>query len=447
MRKIKLRALFNRILDRLHTLHSQYWIESFLLLLGIVLLALGSYQLDIFLTENMKSYPWFYYIYYDIDKSGFIQISSLAATTIATTAALVFSITIVALLSIASNFSVRYVMHTFSDSKMRLIISLFIITYFYAFVFPLLYNFEHVNPLAQLAFLLFLVGLCFLSLVIYMKHIMQSIQVDTICQYNYERIIQKLECTFLPIESRDKKSTHKKSTVMGKEYKISAASSGYITKINYQKIYEAACEKKIYIQVIFSEGDYILDSTYALRVTSSKLLDEEFEKKLRGYIQITPIEQASDTSQKYIKHLIDIALKSLSTGVNDTVSAQTVLEYITAIIRQVYRMGDPQDTFYDDEGLKVLTIKTISIDDLIDETIDSIRFYSSDNQPALCYLVMLLGNTVIFAKTKKQKDLINQQVSAIEDVVKSKRFLPHDNETLQTEIDDYRQKFAERFND
>lgn len=442
---------FQNILTQMQDLRRKLWIESFFLFSAVIFLGFIFYQMDIFLAAHlhpeMKSFRWLYFIYHGFNKSSFMHIASLAASTIATTAALVFSITIVALLSIASNFSVRYVMHTFDDSKMRLIISLFITTYFYAFLFPLLYNYESINPLGQLAFLLFLVVLCFLSLVVYMQHIMQSIQVDTICDYNFQQIIKKFKSTLSPVEEIGDQLSNKKKSIRGKESKISSGSSGYILNINYQKLYDVACEKGIHINVICSEGEFILDSTYVLSITSREPLEEDIKQQLQGYIDISRIEETSDTIQKYIKHLIDIALKSLSPGVNDTVSAEIVLDYISAIIREVYKMGDPKDSFYDTKGHKVLTISAFSIDQIIEETIDSIRFYSLDNQPALCYLVKLFGNTVIFARKDRQKQLINEQVAAIEEAIRTNRFLPHDSQVLQSAVDKYHQKFAARFKD
>lgn len=382
------------------------------------------------------------WIQYDLSRVA--QISSVVATTIATIASLVFSITIVALMSVASNFSIRYVINVFNHQMIRLILTIFIFTYCYALFFPVL-NGKNEAVLAQkISFMFFLVLMCMGSLLFYIRYIIQAIQIDKICQYNSHRIIIELENEHVLLKERNYDQKVRPKTFQGKEYIITSKNNGFVNDVAYQKIYDISCRERFCSEVLVRSGDFLVEGSSIIAIKSTAHVSKKTKAALQKCIKINVHESFTNSVEKHLTQLVDIAIKSLSPGVNDTNSAITVINYITTILRHMFNLKRPRNYFLDEKGYKTLIVKPTSIDEIIKKTLDTIRFYASSNQPALCYLVKTLGHLLMFAKNKTQENLLKEQVAAIKEAIKVQQFQPHDAENLKKEIAAFRNIYQKK---
>ena len=122
--RLKLRViLFNQIKLKLQTFKKMIWYETLLIVLCImglkpILLTLDYHGYSLILSKN-------------ITLESMIQYSNIVASSMATIASIVFSLTVVSLMNIASNLSNRYIVKIFNDRQFRIILGLFVATFLY----------------------------------------------------------------------------------------------------------------------------------------------------------------------------------------------------------------------------------------------------------------------------------------------------------------------------
>ena len=226
-----LKKLFLKVKILFQRFHQQVWWESIMVVVAFLLI-------DFLISSNyftglrggsmgpLNPVNGFW-VQYDLSRMA--QISSVVATTIATIASLVFSITIVSLMSVASNFSVRYVINVFNHQMIRLVLIIFIFTYCYALFFPFLDGKNEAVLAQKILFMFLLVLMCMGSLLFYIRYIIQSIQIDKICQYNSQRILIEFANEHVLLKEKKHDEQARPKLFQGEEYLITSQKNGFAT--------------------------------------------------------------------------------------------------------------------------------------------------------------------------------------------------------------------------
>ncbi len=369
-----------------------------------------------------------YYDHHGINLTGISNFSlntirsftTVIATSTATIASIVFSLTVVSLMNIASNLSLRYVMKVFNDRTFRIVLGIYIATFLYACLFLLFIDQSNDNiPNNTVLFLVLLLVMCIVALVIHFRYIMASIQVDNICKTNAKAIIVKLKLIMNPVTEPDRSDGVKKKTIVkNNSENVACDTSGYITLIDYQNLFSIASSQNLYIRVCQEENMFILAPTPLCEVHSSHAIEAATIDKIRSCFTVKPEKNGSDSVDFKMTYLTDIIMKTLSPGINDTNSALVVVDHISAIFLQIFEMGTPRKCFYDKNGYFRLEISPFNIENFMTRSIKTIANASNGNMMFYTHLINDMAKMATVAKQQGQKKLLCKLVELIKSFVK-----------------------------
>lgn len=163
----------------------------------------------------------------------------------------------------------------------------------------------------------------------------------------------------------------------GADAPVRATSSGYINKVDFAGLAEAAATSNGYVDFTQTVGDHVLkgDVIAIALGPDPKALAQEAEALLVVGNRRTPEEDIRFSADL----LLEIALRALSPGVNDSFTAIACIDRYVASMASAAEAGLHSGVFCDDEGVARISAPRSEIADLIKLMFEPMRQASRGN--------------------------------------------------------------------
>jgi len=129
-------------------------------------------------------------------------------------------------------------------------------------------------------------------------------------------------------------------------------------------------------------------------------------------------QRTTDQDAAYgIRQIVDIALKALSPGINDTTTAVMSLDYLTAILIRLCGRGIESPCRYDDGELRVIT-RGATFASMVELAFDQIRQNAGGSVAVLTRLVDALHTLEGQTQRPNRRVVLLHQAQALEEVIR-----------------------------
>ncbi|MEP6688836.1 MAG: DUF2254 domain-containing protein [Gemmatimonadales bacterium] len=350
------------------------------------------------------------------------------ATSMITVAGVVFSITIVALSLAASQYSSRILRNFLTDRTNQAVLGVFVGIFGYCLIVLRTIRGgtegKFVPPLAVLGgVVLAFVGIG--VLVYFIHHIATAIQASHILAAASAETIRTVERVFAePLAEGETEGTTPGPPSGGARQVLSANRSGYLQTVDEAGLLRLARERGIVIRMERGVGEFVIEDAPLMSLDVPGAIDPKLADRLRG---LAPIgrQRTLDQDVSYgIRQLVDVALKALSPGVNDTTTAVMCLNYLTAVTARVTRRRLPPADRFDGVTLR-LTLHVPSYAALVGEAFEQIRHQSEGNAAILSRLLWSLETLTEVASTAGRREVLRgEAIATRESILRST--IPHE---------------------
>ncbi|WP_299396580.1 DUF2254 domain-containing protein [uncultured Gelidibacter sp.] len=322
-----------------------------------------------------------------------------------------FSLVMILLNQASSNFSPRLLPGLISNRRHQIILGIYNSTLLYC-IFTLVsitptgdkYQLPGFSVLLAIIFM----TLCLGSFIYFIHSISQQIQVGTIMDKIYDSAYDRLSRL---IENEKSIETHFPET--SDWHAVLSKKSGYFQDVSLNSLAAFAKENNVKIEIAQTKGTYILKSLPLLRYSGAEL-DEDAVDQALGYFNFSKNELVEENYVLAFKQITEIAVKAMSPGINDPGTAINAIDYMTELL--VLRMKK-RDTSYlfDDDDNALLSIKTVSFEELMYNVMASLRTYCKHDiivvQKLFMMLEYLLGHADAFDELYKK--VIVKEISTL----------------------------------
>jgi uncharacterized membrane protein len=161
-------------------------------------------------------------------------------------------------------------------------------------------------------------------------------------------------------------------------YPIPAASNGYIQSVETDRLLEYAVKHNSIVCMERGVGDFAIVGAPLIWTIRRVRPGEEEVSAVNKIFAIDRHRTIEQDAPFGVRQLVDIALKALSPGVNDTTTAVTCVDYLTAIMAKLACRRFPSRFRYHQNELRVIAISPM-FDELWALAFDQIRRNSEDN--------------------------------------------------------------------
>ncbi len=417
-------------MDRLRKLwldlNSSLWFLPGLIVAGSIVLALGLVEFDKTIGSNwISGYPRLF----GVEPSGSRDMLSAVAGSMITVAGIVFSIVIVALSLASTQYTPRILRNFMRDQINQVVLGVFVGIFTYCIV--VLRTIRggdekdvFVPSIAVMMGVVFaLVGIGFL--IYFIHHIAVTIQASTIIAAVADETIQVIDELFphrlgenAPAEELERLEEFSLSA----EWKtIRATRTGYLQNIDIQRLLEFTDRRGVVVRMDHGVGEFVVSGAPLVSVTNALgqkttnanfEIDQETTNKINRLYAIDNFRTVDQDAAFGIRQIVDIIMKALSPGVNDTTTAVISIDYLMAICSHLAAHPFPTHFRFVGKRLHVIA-KSPSFEDLIALAFNQTRQNALDNVAIILRTLTALEQIAL--RIRDGCDLHNEQLNLTSD--------------------------------
>jgi uncharacterized membrane protein len=249
-------------------------------------------------------------------------------------------------------------------------------------------------------FVLALVGVG--VLIYFIHHIATSIQATTIVSAIAHETIAAVDHMF-PREQGQAADEDEAQVLRSLEempwQTVSAEANGYIQSVDGEALLRLAQDERTIVRMERGIGEFVVRDTALASLALENPADPEMQAALRACFSISRNRTVDQDPAFGIRQIVDIALKALSPGSNDTSTAVICLDYLTAILARLASREFPRLRRYSGDELRVVAIAP-SFVGLLTEGLSEIRRSAAGNVAIMASMLHAIG--VIGSRTTSQ---------------------------------------------
>jgi uncharacterized membrane protein len=431
------------------TLRASLWFIPSLLVFSAIALAIGLVDLDARLNTDRLSAvgPRMF----GAGAEGSREMLSVIASSMITVAGVAFSITIVALSLASSQYTSRILHNFMRDRANQAVLGTFVGIYVYCLVvLRTIRGVEEGDFVPSLA-VLFGIALALLGigcLIFFIHHIASSIQAESIIKSAADETARAIDRLFPADIGRpddEEVSCDPKWELAGQNWKvIPALQSGFLQYIDSENILAFARKHKAIVRMERSIGDFVIEGAPLVAIAGADgSVTEDRIRELNGiYIvgrQRTTVQDAGFG----IRQIVDVALKALSPGVNDTTTAVTCIHYLSALMTRLATRRFESPYRIENGELRVVA-RSSTFPMLLGEAFDQIRMSADGNVAVLSAL--LQGMTTISEQTEAplRRQALKRQVDLLASATRRSVLESADCEAIEAALQRFANSLTER---
>ena len=311
-------------------------------------------------------------------------LSSIAGSTI-TVAGVTFSITIVALQLASSQFSPRVLRDFMRDRVSQSVLGSFIGAFFYALlVLRSIRSADETGPefvpslAVTMAIALAIVAV--VMLIYFIHHISTRIQVSSIVAgiaSATERAFERAGDGAVDADSGAPDPRAPDDLPDGDRGLVPASESGYLQLVDREGLVDLARELDLVLRLDVAPGEWLQRGAPVISVWPAASGSEQLARRLNGCLTLGA-ERSLDQDPAFgLRQLVDVAVKSLSPGINDPTTAGDCISRVTQVLVAAGRVGQRRTHHSDEEGRLRLVERGRGFAELVSLGFDQIRHHGA----------------------------------------------------------------------
>lgn len=348
---------------------------------------------------------------------------STIATSMITVAGVAFSITLVALSLASSQYSPRVLRNFMRDRGIQLVLGTFVAVYAYCLV--ALRGVRVSDGLAPVltvftALVLAFVGVGFL--IYFIHHVATTIQASSIIQAAAMETIGAIERLFPEDVGRDLE-VEAPDAVFESQWTwhpLRAAGEGYIQNIDPRRLMDFAARYETVVRMERGMGSFVVRGA-VLASLADRVPDESMTREFNSIYTLNHQRTVEQDATFGIRQMVDVALKALSPGVNDTTTAIICIDYLTAVLSRLAQRRIVSRYRTDNGQLRVIAVGP-TFRRVVDEALNQIRQVAGSNVSVLVRLLKCLKTVETFTNNPQRRAVVRQHADLV--IEQARRGIP-----------------------
>ncbi len=366
-------------------LRSSMWLLPTLLVVAAVAMAVGLVEAESLVGREALTRRW--PRLFGAGAEGSRGLLAAIAGSMITVAGVTFSITVVALTLASSQYTSRILRNFMRDRANQAVLGVFVGVFAYALV--VLRTIRggdeglFVPALAVLVALL-LAFAAIGCLIFFIHHITTSIQATSIIEAVADETLAAIERLF-PAAAHDRGMADDAGhDIAGLAWApVAAPKSGYLQGVDSDALLAFAREHDAVVRMDRAVGEFVIEGSPLVSVAGAA--NDAWARRLDAACAVGRNRTVQQDVGYGIRQIVDVALKALSPGINDTTTAINCVDFLGAILARLATRRIEMPWRYDGERLRVVP-RGPTFAGLLAEAFDQIRQNAGGNVAVLARL-------------------------------------------------------------
>jgi len=441
----------NRLKQQWNNLQSTFWFLPFLITLSSIVYAVVLIKMDYAGGEQwLAQWPRTF----GVGAEGARDMLSPLAGSMMSVMGITFSITLLALALASSQYTSRILRNFMGSRVTQITLGTFAGIFIYCLI--VLHTIRtgdapFVPSLAVFfAFVLAFGGIA--VLIFFIHHIASSIQASSIIASVANDTNASIDRLFPGKQepSPDKaegKESERLITALDERtwYVVPAQLSGYIQSIDYNAILGLARGKRMIVRMELGIGAFVVQDAALASLALTYPPDQEMIDALNRAYSIGRHRTLDQDPAFGIRQIVDIALKALSPGINDTSTAVMCVDYLTAILARLTCRQLPPSHRYEEETLRVIAIVP-TFEGLLAEAFDQIRGSAAGNVVIMARMLSAIDTIASLTVSPGRLRALDEQVQWIAELAYRSIQSTHDRACIERRLTHVRERTDRHLN-
>ena len=436
---LRLRAWWTRLLETLWFVPSAVGLAGVVLAIAMVELSAGVDQ------DALARFPRLFGASADSSRS---LLSAIGGSVI-TVAGVTFSLTMVAVAHASGQYTSRILRTFMRDRSTQVILGIFVGIFAYCLL--VLRTIRSVDEsrfvpsvAVVLAIALALVGMG--ALIFFIHHIATTLQVSHLLERVGSETVQAVDRLFpddVAEEATPEQRAATAAALRGVTWlSVPAKRTGYVQGIDADRLVSIAEAHDAVIRLDVGIGEFVIEDTPIASIAAGDATARQRDRNahdissdhtcrsIAGCFGVGTFRTIDEDAAFGIRQIIDVALKALSPGVNDTTTAVTCVDWLGAILVRLAnrRIETP---FRSKVGVVRVIANGPTFDRLLAFAVDEIRQNAASNVTVLAALFEMAGRVGRVVRDHQRGTLLETQVALLADHVERRVDTTHDRERLR----------------
>ena len=365
---------------------------------------------------------------------------SVIAGSLITTISIAFSVTIIALQQMSSQFTPR-VLRTFTaDRGNQVVLGAYIGTFIYALlVLRQVRNEDSGVPFVPAVSVTVALGLalvCLGLLIYFIHHISQLLQVSLFMDNIHDELIDELDALYpagigsnLDESAPPAGMVEKLEDAPGHQV-LRSCQAGHLRSIDAESLFDASDGIAPWIFVRPQVGSFVPHGCVLAVFPADASINEDQAASIRDAFVIDTERTLHQDPLFGVRQLVDIALKALSPALNDPTTAEYSLSNLGDVMGRLGQRKFPSNQRIGPAGETRYIFSRPTWDDFVDAAFSQIRRQAHDNVHVTNYLLKVLYEVARELPSGPRQSAIQRQVDEVRYELAKGQFSPSEAESI-----------------
>ena len=214
---------------------------------------------------------------------------------------------------------------------------------------------------------------------------------------------------------------------------VPAKGNGYIQSLDNAALLRLACENKTIVRMEYAIGEFVVRGSALASLALEKPPEKEITTTLQAAYTIDRHRTVKQDSAFGIRQIVDMALKALSPGINDTTTAVMCVDYLSAILARLASRPIPPSHRYEKGELRVIT-KGPSFESQMSDAFDQIRRNANGNVTIFLRILQALQMLAGLAPGPRRRRALFEQMQQIAELAACSVDSTHDRAKIEARL-------------
>ncbi len=415
--------MHTRLLAWWDRIRSSYWFIPTGMAVGASILA----WLVLFLEPSetpdfLRRVPWFY----ANQPAGARSLLSTIAGSMITVAGVTFTVTIAAVSFTAGQFGPRILTNFMRDRGNQITLGTFIATFLYGLLLlrtvrepgepvedpgaeGLAVVAEAFVPHVGIVVALMLAVLSVAVLIYFLHHVPESIHISNVVADIGKELNRRTGEIFpgrlgrAPGEDAGEDTESFLDSLEGDRVEVRADGEGYVQRLDDDRLLRVAEEEDLRVHLRYRPGDFVARGRVLMVAGPAERVDERMERRLRSTFVLGRTRTPSQDVLFLAEELVEIAVRALSTGVNDPFTTVLCLDWLGAAITSMATDETPTSLRADSQGAPRVLAEPERFEDLVDLTFRDTRQYVAGDRNACLHALKVLAELALDLEDEEKR--------------------------------------------
>lgn len=379
--------------------------------------------------------PWFVYVGAQVDAR---DIAGTLLASMITMTSLVFSITMVVLTLAASQFGPRLVRNFMASRRTQYVFGTYVLTIIFCL---LLYGTigwregEGPFPYVSVSLAIGLTLLSVTALILHVHGLARSLVSETVI----EQVGRELDAGISNLEPLEGGAKEDPEAALPDDFEERAEfcglrRGGYIQAIEIDKLIDAARVADVFIGLRFQAGDYVVEGGRDIAIYPADRASPQLRDAIARAFTIGPNRTPEQDLKFSIRHLVEIAVRALSPGINDPYTAVAVIDRLSASLARLMNRALPRGVLSDETGVVRVICERPVYGSLIGAAFHQIRQNGGDKPIVLIHLLSAISRIAPHVRTESQREALEQELQQASEAARRQIADPADLASVEQHV-------------